>query len=57
MALLPSLNAVAMQGPRSVGPSIAGYLLSVGLFAAPFYAAAALQGVYLMLYDRFFSAL
>lgn len=52
--LAASLNAVAMQLPRSMGPSIAGYLLSVGLFAAPFYAAAALQGVYLMLYDRFF---
>ena len=48
------LNAVAMQLPRSVGPSAAGYLLSLGMFAAPFYAAAALQGAYLTLYDRFF---
>lgn len=52
--LAASLNAVAMQLPRSVGPSIAGYLLSIGLLAAPFYAAAALQGAYLTLYSRFF---
>ncbi|MGB6068840.1 MAG: MFS transporter [Desulfomonilaceae bacterium] len=52
--LAASLNAAAMQLPRSVGPTIAGYLLSIGLLAAPFYAAAALQGVYVMLYDRFF---
>jgi MFS family permease len=52
--LAASLNAVAMQLPRSVGPSIAGYMLSIGLFAAPFYAAAALQGAYLIMYNRFF---
>ncbi len=54
--LAASLNAVAMQLPRSVGPSVAGYLLGLGMFAAPFYAAAALQGAYLMLYDLFFRA-
>jgi MFS family permease len=52
--LAASLNAVAMLLPRSAGPSIAGYLLTLGQFAVPFYAAACLQGVYLVLYRRFF---
>ena len=52
--LATSLNAVAMQLPRSVGPSVAGYLLSLGQFGLPFYAATGLQGVYLILYRRFF---
>ena len=52
--LAVSLNAVSFQLPRSVGPSIAGHLLHMGHLALPFYAAALLQGLYLLLYDRIF---
>jgi predicted MFS family arabinose efflux permease len=52
--LATSLNAVSLQVPRSVGPSVAGYLLDAGQFALPFYAAALLQGVYLVAYGRVF---
>jgi predicted MFS family arabinose efflux permease len=49
-----SLNALSMQIPRSIGPSIAGYLFSAGQLELPFYVGALLQGVYLVLYGRFF---
>jgi MFS family permease len=52
--LATSLNAVSLQVPRSVGPSIAGYLLDAGQFSLPFYAAALLQGMYLVAYGRVF---
>ncbi len=49
-----SLNALSMQVPRSIGPGIAGYLFSSGELELPFYIGAVLQGVYLVLYGRFF---
>jgi predicted MFS family arabinose efflux permease len=49
-----SLNAVSMQIPQSVGPSIAGYLFSAGQLQLPFFAGAFLQGIYLIMYGRFF---
>ncbi len=49
-----SLNAVSMQIPQSVGPSIAGYLFSAGQLQLPFYAGAFLQGIYLIMYRWFF---
>lgn len=52
--LAASLNAVSFQLPRSVGPAIAGYLFDAGQFSLPFYAAAALQGIYLVLYRNTF---
>ncbi|MCL4560958.1 MAG: MFS transporter [Chloroflexi bacterium] len=52
--LATSLNAVSSQFPRSAGPGIAGYLLSLGQFELPFYIAALFQGIYLILYDRVF---
>jgi MFS family permease len=52
--LAASLNAVSFQLPRSVGPGIAGYLLEAGQFSLPFYAAAVLQGIYLIWYRRIF---
>ena len=52
--LATSLNAVSMQVPQSVGPSIAGYLFSAGDLALPFYIGALLQGVYVLAYGRFF---
>jgi MFS family permease len=52
--LATSLNAVSFQLPRSVGPGIAGYLLEVGQFSLPFYAAAVLQSIYLVWYRKTF---
>lgn len=49
-----SLNAVSMQIPQSIGPSIAGYLFSAGQLQLPFFAGAFLQGIYLIMYGRFF---
>lgn len=49
-----SLNAVSMQVPRSAGPGIAGALFSAGMLEIPFFAGAFLQGIYLILYSRFF---
>ncbi len=49
-----SLNSVSMQVPRSVGPAIAGLLFSAGMLEFPFFAGAFLQGIYLVLYGRFF---
>ena len=52
--LATSLNAVSMQLPQSVGPSIAGYLFSAGDLVLPFYIGALLQGIYVFAYGRFF---
>lgn len=49
-----SLNSVSMQIPRSAGPGIAGALFSAGMLEIPFFAGAFLQGIYLILYSRFF---
>jgi MFS family permease len=52
--LATSLNAVSMQLPQSVGPSIAGYLFSAGNLVLPFYIGAILQAAYVFAYGRFF---
>lgn len=52
--LASSLNTVSMQFPQSAGPTIAGLLIDAGFLAFPFYAAAVLQGAYLLLYTRYF---
>jgi MFS family permease len=52
--LAASLQNVSIQIPRAVGPLIAGFLLHAGMFKAPFFIAAVLQGAYLILYARFF---
>ncbi|MBE0652138.1 MAG: MFS transporter [Bacteroidales bacterium] len=49
-----SLNSVSMQVTRSAGPGIAGLLFSAGMLEFPFFASAFLQGIYLVLYGRFF---
>ena len=49
-----SLNAISMQIPRSIGPSIAGFLFSEGQLELPFFAGAFFQGIYLALYGWFF---
>jgi MFS family permease len=52
--LATSLNAMSMQIPQSVGPSIAGLLFSTGQLELPFYVGALFQGIYLVMYGRFF---
>ncbi len=52
--LATSMNAVSMQLPQSVGPTIAGYLLTINQFTLPFYIAALFQGVYVIMYRRVF---
>jgi predicted MFS family arabinose efflux permease len=52
--LATSLNAVSMQLPQSVGPSIAGLLFRAGQLELPFYIGALCQGVYLVMYGLFF---
>jgi MFS family permease len=54
-AFAASLNALSMQLPMSVGPAAAGILIGGGWLAAPFYAAALLQGLYVALYGRVFA--
>ncbi len=48
--LAASLNAVSMILPSTAGPVIAGYLLQEGRLRVPFFLAAVLQLVYLLLY-------
>ncbi len=52
--LATSLNALSMQLPQSFGPTIAGFLFNTGQLVAPFILGAACQGVYLLLYGKFF---
>ncbi len=52
--LATSLNAMSMQLPQSLGPTISGLLFSAGELQLPFYVGAIFQGVYLVLYSRFF---
>ena len=52
--LAASLNAVSMQVPQAVGPALAGGLIDAGWLVTPFLLAAALQGIYVVLYGRLF---
>jgi MFS family permease len=54
--LAVSLNNVSAQLPQAIGPTIAAYMLGIGDFSLPFYIAAVLQAVYLVLYGRTFRA-
>jgi MFS family permease len=49
-----SINAVSMQLPQSMGPSVAGYFFNGGNLTLPFYAGAFCQAIYLAMYGRFF---
>lgn len=55
-AFATSLNAVSMQLPQAVGPAIAGYFFEAGQLVLPFYLAALFQGVYIVMYKKFFTA-
>lgn len=52
--LAASVNAASFQVPQSVGPGIAGPMISAGMFLTPFYVAAALQVLYVIGYGRVF---
>jgi MFS family permease len=49
-----SINTASMQVPQAFGPTIAGSLIEAGRLALPFYLAAGLQGLYLVVFDRVF---
>lgn len=53
--LSATVSSLARQGARALGPLAAGTLFSGGFLAAPFYAAAALQMVYLVIYQQVFT--
>ena len=52
-----SVQNLSLQIPRAVGPVLGGWLIHAGQFTTPFLIAAALQAVYLILYQRYFGAL
>ena len=52
-----SVQNLSMQIPRAAGPVLGGWLIERGQFVLPFLIAGALQGLYLVLYQRFFGAL
>jgi MFS family permease len=49
-----SLNTFSARIPQAIAPAIGGGLMGAGWLALPFYLAAALQGIYLLLYGRLF---
>lgn len=49
-----SVNALSMQVPQAIGPTLAGAMIGAGWFITPFYLAAVFQGVYVLLYGRVF---
>jgi MFS family permease len=53
--LATSLNAVSMQLPQAIGPTVTGYFFQAGQLVLPFYIAALLQGAYIIIYKKFFS--
>ncbi len=48
---------LSLQIPRAIGPVLGGWLIHRGDLTAPFLAAAALQGLYIVLYQRFFGSI
>ncbi|MGB9736488.1 MAG: MFS transporter [bacterium] len=53
--LAASLNAVSMQLPNAIGPTITGYFFQIGRLVLPFYIAALFQAAYIVIYRKFFS--
>ncbi len=49
-----SLNSASIQFPMSIGPYITGILLDANFFEMPFFMAAFLQALYLILYKKVF---
>lgn len=52
--LAATFNSLSLQIPRAIGPTITGSLLQAGFLSAPFFVAAGFQGLYILLYGRFF---
>lgn len=52
--LAASINAVSMQLPNVIGPTITGYFFQDGRLILPFYLAALLQAAYIVIYKKFF---
>ena len=55
--LAASVQSLSLQLPRAVGPLIGGALIGGGYYVLPFLIGAVLQGLYLILYWRFFGGL
>lgn len=55
--LAASVQSLSLQIPRAVGPVLGGWLMQGNRLVMPFVLATALQGVYLLLYRRYFSAI
>lgn len=55
--LAASVQSLSLQLPRAVGPVIGGSLIGGGHYVLPFLIGAVLQGLYLILYWRFFGGL
>ena len=55
--LAASVQSLSLQLPRAVGPVIGGSLIGDGHYVLPFLIGAVLQGLYLVLYWRFFGGL
>ncbi|WP_226857395.1 MFS transporter [Acidithiobacillus concretivorus] len=53
--LAATVNSLSLQAPRAIGPSIAGLFFEAEMLVTPFLLAVALQGMYLVLFRRFFS--
>jgi MFS family permease len=55
--LAASVQSLSLQIPRAAGPILGGMLIHSGAFVLPFLIAAALQGIYLIVYGKYFGAL
>jgi MFS family permease len=55
--LAASVQSLSLQIPRAAGPVLGGWMIHAGEFVFPFVLATALQGLYLVLYKLYFSAL
>jgi len=53
--LTSSIQNISLQIPRAIGPVLGGALFHAGHLTAPFIAGAVLQGIYLLLYAKFFA--
>ncbi|GAB3030738.1 MFS transporter [Oleiagrimonas citrea] len=52
--LVSSVQNISLQIPRAIGPVLGGALFHAGYLTIPFLIGAVLQGLYLLLYVRFF---
>ncbi|RAP58632.1 hypothetical protein BTJ49_05720 [Oleiagrimonas sp. MCCC 1A03011] len=55
--LVSSVQNISLQIPRAIGPVLGGALFHAGYLTIPFLIGAVLQGLYLLLYVRFFGRL